>query len=352
MDKRVFKDRDFIRTPEDLFFCVVGYLHPKDRAISYLRYIPSSNGKWGHGSKRYARAMPSYTITYLLKNIEALGKDSSEYVFYSDVLNTQMSAVPYTRIEEHYRPERRLDGILKLEKPDELQEKVIELVALISNTSGVSPRYTGVTGSILINIHRPEFSDIDLVVFGKDNSIKVKDALLSIYDGKESIVQKLHGDALHKWCEEKARDYPLTFEETKRIYSRKWNYGLFKDTNFSVHPVRLDSEITEIYGDRIFSAMGMVKIRAMVSDTSESIFLPHTYTLNRVIVEEGKEVEDIKKVVTYEGLYGSIFEVDDEIYIKGRLEKVLDKRTGEVYHQIVVGSLEGKGTDCIKLYSH
>lgn len=352
MNKRGFKDRDFIRTPEDFFFCVVGYMHPKDRVISYLRYVPSLSGKWGHGSTRYARAMPSYTITYLIKNIEALGEDSSDYVFYSDVFNTQMSAVLNNKIREHYRPEQRLDEILTLEKPDELQEKVIELATLISKKGGIPLSYIGVTGSILIDIHRPEFSDIDLVVYGRDNSLKVKDALLSLYGKKESNVQKLHGDALHKWCEEKARDYPLTFEEAKRVYNRKWNYGLFGDTNFSIHPVRLDSEITELYGDKIFSSMGMIKTRAIVSNTLESIFLPHTYHLKRVIVEEGEKVEDIRKVVTYEGLYGGIFEIDDEIIIKGRLEKVLDKRTGEVYHQVLVGSLEGKGTDYIKPYSH
>jgi len=352
MNKRGFKDKDFIKTPEDFFFCVVGYMHPKDRVISYLRYLPNLAGKWGYGSARYARAMPSYTIAYLLKNIELLRKDFSDYIFYSDVFNTQMSAVPHNKIKEHYRPEHRLKGILKLEKPDKLQEKVIELANLISNKSDIPIGYMGVTGSILINIHKPEFSDIDLVVYGRDNSLKVKDTLLSLYDKKESDVQKLYGDALYNWCEEKAKDYPLTFDEAKKIYNRKWNYGSFKDTNFSLHTVRLDSEITELYGDKIFSPMGMVKIRAIISDTSESIFFPHNYSLRRVIVEEGKKVQDIRKVTTYEGLYGGIFEIDDEIVAKGMLEKVLDNRTEEVYHQVLVGSLEGKGMDYVKPYIH
>ncbi|MCP8317074.1 MAG: hypothetical protein H3Z51_09490 [archaeon] len=352
MNERGFKDRDFIRTPEDLFFCVVGYMHPKDKVISYLRYLPSLTGKWGYGSARYARAMPSYTITYLLKNIEALRRDFSEYIFYSDVFNTQMSAVPHDKIKEHYRPEHRLNEILKIKKPDKLQEKVIELSTLISKKSGIPISYIGVTGSILINIHKPEFSDIDLVVYGRDNSLKVKDMLLSLYDEKESNVQKLYGDALYKWCEEKTKDYPLTFDEAKKIYNRKWNYGSFKGTNFSTHSVRLDSEITELYGDKVFSPTGMVKIRAIVSDTSESIFLPHNYSLQRVIVEEGKKVQDIRKATTYEGLYGGIFKIDDEIIAKGRLEKVFDKKAGEVYHQILVGSLEGRGMDYIKPYVH
>ncbi len=352
MITRGFKDKDFIRTPEDLFFCVVGYLHPKGRVLSYLRYFPNPAGKWGHGSERYVRAMPSYTISYLLKNMESLKKNFSDYVFYSDVFNTQMSSVPHNKIKEHYRPEHRLGEILKLDKPDRLQEKVIGLTTLISNKSGIPLSCIGVTGSILINIHRPEFSDIDLVVYGRDNSLRVKETILSLYGEKKNNFQKLHGNALHNWIEGKARDYPLTYEEARKIYSRKWNYGSFRGTNFSIHPARLDSEITEHYGDKVFSPIGMVKVRAVVSDTSESIFLPHTYSLKRVIVEEGKKVQDIKKVTTYEGLYGGIFEIDDEIVAKGRLEKVIDKRSGEVYYQVLVGSLEGKGMEYIKPLNH
>lgn len=349
---RGFKDKDFIRTIEDLFFCVVGYMHPKDRVISYLRYFPNPAGRWGHGSVRYARAMPSYTINYLLKNIEELRKDFSDYVFYSDIFNTQMSAVPYKKIKERYLPENRLDEISKLTNRDKLQEKVIELATLISDKSNVPLSHIGVTGSILINIHRPEFSDIDLVVYGKNESLRVKDALLSLYNEKKNYVQKLHGNALYVWCEEKTRDYPLNFNEAKEIYKRKWNYGSFKGTNFSVHPVRLNSEITEFYGDKIFSPRGLVRVKATISDASESIFLPHTYFLQRVVIEEGEKVQDIRNVTTYESLYGGIFEIDDIIIAKGRLEKVIDKRSGEVYHQVLVGSLEGKGTEYIKPINH
>ncbi|MEM3710153.1 MAG: hypothetical protein QXL46_04545 [Nitrososphaerales archaeon] len=349
---RGFKDRDFIRTTENLFFCVIGYVHPEDRVISYLRYLPNPAGKWGNNSVRYARAMPSYTINYLLKNIEELKKNFPNYVFYSDIFNTEISAVPYNRIKEHYLPENKLYEISKLTNRDKLQEKVIELAALISDKSKVPLSYIGVTGSILINIHKQEFSDIDLVVYGKNNSLRIRDTLLSLYNEKKNYIEKLHGNALYKWCEEKARDYPLTFHEAKEIYKRKWNYGSFKGTNFSIHPVRLNSEITEFYGDKIFSPMGLVKVKATISDVSESIFLPHTYFLQKVVIEEGKKVEDIKNVTTYEGLYGGIFDIGDIIIAKGRLEKVIDRRSGEVYHQVLVGSLEGKGTEYIKLLTH
>jgi hypothetical protein len=349
MAERSYKDKDFIKTIEGLFFCIVGYTHPDDRVISYLRYFPSSFGKWGRASARYARAMPSYTIPYLLKNIETLKKDFSDYVFYSDVFNTLMSAVPHYRISEHHRPEDGFHRILKLERPDSLQKITIELADFISNISGISLRHFGVTGSILIDIHKPKFSDVDIVIYGKDNSLKVKEALLSHYSEERGKVRKLYGNCLKKWCEEKVKDYPLTFEEARKIYNRKWNYGLFKERNFSIHPVRLNSEIRELYGDRIYTPIGMTKIRARISDASESIFLPHTYFLQRITVEEGKKKQDIREVTSYEGLYGGIFEHGDEILARGMLEQVIDKKDEEVYHRILIGSIEGKGTEYIKL---
>jgi predicted nucleotidyltransferase len=60
-------------------------------------------------------------------------------------------------------------------------------------------------------------------------------------------------------------------------------------------------------------------------------------------------VQEIRKIIAYEGLYGGVFKTDDQIIAKGRLEKVLDRKAGEVYHQVLVGSLEGKGMDYLKI---
>src|SRR5947199_7270211 len=40
------KDRDFVETREGFFFCLVGYVHPPDRYLAYLKYTPAAAGKW------------------------------------------------------------------------------------------------------------------------------------------------------------------------------------------------------------------------------------------------------------------------------------------------------------------
>ena len=352
MSKRKFKDKDFIQSLEGFFFCVVGYSHPDDKILSYIRYMPNISGEWGNISAKYSRTMPSYTIPYLIKNIDILRKDYPDYIFYSDIFNTWMSAVPHKRIMKYFCPEQRLEQIFKLEKPDLLQNKAIKLVTLISEKSGTPVSSIGVTGSILIDIHRLECSDIDLTVYGRKNSLKIKETLLSLYEEKEKDISKLHGDSLNRWCKEKVEDYPLTFDEAKKLYDRKWNYGLFERTNFSVHPVKLDSEITEQYGDKIFTPVCVIKIKATISEISDSLFLPHTYSVQKVIVEEGPELHDIREVTVYEGVYSGIFEIGEEIIVRGKLEKVVDKRSQEVYYRVLVGSLSGKGVEYIKPINH
>lgn len=345
---RGLKDRDFVRTDDGFFFCVIGYAHPKDRVISYLRYAPPSALLEMGTSANYVRVMPSYTTPHLLRSMEALKRALPQYVFYSPVLGTEISAVPYDRIKEGHLPEEGLNRLMRMEGVDPLQQRTIELTAIISDLSGVRKDYFGVTGSILIGLHHPDLSDIDLVVYGRDHGLKVKEGLLSLYGEGGERVSRLSGPVLDKWCAEKADSHPVTVEEAREVYRRKWNYGMFKGRLFSVHSIRLDEEITERYGDRTYTKLGMVKIRATISDSSEGMFLPYSYSVRNIMVEEGKGADDVREVITYDDFYGGIWEAGDEIITKGALERVKDNRSGEVYHRVLVGSLGAKGQDYIK----
>ncbi|MFX1266269.1 MAG: hypothetical protein ACFFH0_12860 [Promethearchaeota archaeon] len=170
---RRIKDRDFLKTPEDYLFCVVGYSHPRERVISYLKYVPNSRGKWGREGKRYIRTMPSYTIPDLLRNIELLERKTPKYVFYSKVFNIRMSAIPKNCIAERYFPEVKLQELLNLKILGPLQTAMIELVCLLSRETGLKKDDFGITGSILTDIHSNQFSDIDLIVYGRKNAWKI-----------------------------------------------------------------------------------------------------------------------------------------------------------------------------------
>jgi len=346
---RGFRDRDYLRAKEGFFFCVVGPLHPPNRVISYLKYAPSKLGRWGKGMWRFKRVLKDYTIPSLLETFRLLERDYPHYLFYSPFYNVLMTAVPLEYIARHYRPEEKMAQLMKAQRLDLLQKKLLRFVSLLAEKSGVSPEFFGVTGSILLSVHRLSVSDLDVTVYGYKNSLGVKRALIDACSIGNSGMKRFEGSALTTWCKSKTRVHPLTFDEALQIYKRKWNIGVFDDTRFSVHPVKLEEEVTEEYADKVYEPIGPAVVGAVVHQNSDSMFLPAVYQVRETKIIKGPQATDIEEIVSYEGLYGDIAEIGETMLVKGKLEEVTDKKSKRKYHRVVVGSPEGKGTEYVKL---
>lgn len=345
---RDFRDRDFLQTTEGLLFCVIGTLHPPKRVISYLKYVPSESGVWGKGEKKFSRILRKYTIPSLLETFTFIQKDYPSYLYSSPVNNITLTAIPYQNIEIHYMPEKKLAQLRSASQLDSLQNKLIRFTRSLEDLSGVSSESFGVTGSLLLAIHQPAFSDLDITVYGIKNSWILRNA---ITEGaiSETPIRRLSGEPLEKWCSKKAKNYPLTPAEASTIYERKWNLGFFKDTWCSIHPVKVESEVTERYGQKTYYPCGQVAIRSVVRDNTDSLFLPSVYLVDDVEVLEGPDLGHIDEVVSYESLYDSLAENGEIIVAKGKLERVVDSETSREYYRVLIGSLEGRGEDYIKL---
>jgi len=347
LEGRDFRDRDFISTKEGFLFCVVGPYHPTDCIISYLKYLPDPEGKWRKGTDRFKRVMRTYTIPNLLETFDLLKNAYSQYMFFSLVYGIRMTAAPLESIVDHFMPEKKLAELFEKSALDSLQKKVVRFVSLLSKLSAVSANNFGVTGSILLDIHNPALSDIDITIYGIENSYAVKNALTEAHSTGNFDVKRFEGKKLKMWYANKTRNHPISLVEAKRIYERKWNIGMFDDTPFSVHPVKLEKELIEKYGDKTCRPSGMVVLRAVVADSKDGIFLPAVYEVEEVEVEGGIDA-NIEEVVSYEGLYDSLAEKGETIEVVGKLEHVTDIRTGREYNRVLVGSLEGKGGEYIK----
>ncbi len=347
MTGRNFRDRDFLRTKEGFLFCIVGPYHPKDRVISYLKYLPDSKGKWQQGRSRFKRVIQAYTIPNLLETFDILRKSYPQYLFFSETYNITMAAVPHNSILWHFKPEEKLTELFLKSNLDLLQKEVIRLVSILSELSNVPTESFGITGSILLDIHNPTFSDMDITVYGVRNSYLVKDALTKALTQEYKDIKRLDKQRLEKWYIHKTQNHPLNLEEARQIYKRKWNIGVFGDTLFSVHPIKTETETKEKYGDRTYSSAGTVILKAVVADSKDSIFLPAVYRVEEVELKEKREAS-IKEVISYEGLYDSLAKEDELIEAKGKLEHIIDNMTGETYDRVLIGSPEGKGREYIK----
>ncbi|MEM4700344.1 MAG: hypothetical protein QXT74_05280, partial [Candidatus Nezhaarchaeales archaeon] len=236
---RGFRDRDYVETVEGLMFTVVSNLHPEDKVIAYLKYAPSPGGAWGRG-ERYGRMMPYYDVPSLLNTIEFLERSYPHYVHFIEQLGIKMSAVPLAYVKRHFKPEERLREVLESPK-DQLEELAAELARLISREAGVPTSALGVTGSILIDVHRVEFSDVDLVVYGRGAAVRVRGAVRRLRE--EGVLEGGGGRRLEELVERRVRVFHLSRDEALEITRRRWNRGVFKGRDFSIHPVKVEEEV-------------------------------------------------------------------------------------------------------------
>jgi len=310
-----------------MFFCVTGYLHPPDKVTAYLKYSPVAEGKWKKDNTHFRRELPFYHVFSVSDTIEYLKEEYPHYVHFCPVRQIEMSMVPRNYIKEYYNPETRMNNLFSAPK-DELEEKVKTFAQDIMDETGIPLKFLGVTGSILIGLHNPAFSDIDLIVYGKENSLKLKKVLKTL-----EHVKILENDKKEEWIQHKMEIFHLNRRQAELFASRKWNYGFYKNTYFSVHPTRTDSEITESYGDVQYTGRGAATVRAVIADSSESMFLPAQYRIKDAVVVEGEDVP-VEEIVSYEGVYCDAFLQGEEIEARGRLEQV-DNR-----YRLVLGTLE------------
>jgi predicted nucleotidyltransferase len=231
-----------------------------------------------------------------------------------------------------------------------LQQKLIRFTRFLAETSGVPEDSFGVTGSLLLDIHQPEFSDLDVTVYGMKDSWRLHKALKANLDS-EAPMKRLKGKVLKEWCIKKAKQYPLSPADALKIYERKWNLGVFEDKWVSIHPVKLENEAAKKYGESTYHPCGQVTIRATVSDNTDSLFLPSVYKISEVEVLEGPQAGRVTEVVSYESLYSSLAENGETIQAKGKLERATEKGSINQHYRVLVGSTEGKGREYMKLVS-
>jgi predicted nucleotidyltransferase len=238
--------------------------------------------------------------------------------------------VPFTKVKKYYKPIDRLQEILKTPN-DGLEKKVVDLTRYLTDITDVESEDIGITGSVLLNIHNPDLSDIDLVIYGKKASKKIKEAIKEAKnDGTPiSALSEKRKDA---WLEDRSKRFLLNKEDLIDIENKRWNYGFFKGTYFSIHPTRVDNEISEKYGDNVYHQIGLVEGRAKIADARESIYLPAVYRVKDSCLNSNVEVA---KIISFESMFCDVFDKGEKIEFRGILEKVTGIDEG---YQVIVGA--------------
>ncbi|HEY7601545.1 MAG TPA: hypothetical protein VIB60_03475 [Methylomirabilota bacterium] len=322
------KDRDFVETVEGFFFCLVGYLHPPGRYAAYLKYTPAGAGKWARGAVAYRRELPYYHVEHVRRTLEWLEAEHPRYLWTDPATGLRFSHVPADAVARYYVPEQRLAEILEA-PADPLEREVRDLATLLADAAGLPVRAFGISGSVLLGLHDPAFSDIDLLVYGADCVRRLR----AVIDGLrgEGLVP-LPEERRARWRAETAARFGLDADTVASLEGRRWHYRLFRGRYVSLHATRTDEDIREAYGDRRYTPLGRAVVEARVTDAGEALFLPAVYRVADVRWHEGPP-GSLEEVVSFEGLYSGAAAAGERILVTGHLETAQDGT-----RRLVVGS--------------
>jgi len=328
VDSLKCREGDFIETVEGLIFDVKGLVHPLNRVIAFVRYIPDERGKRRRGDLRYRKV-------YSLKVREnLLNREYPHYLIVDPVFNERISEVHIDHVTHHYKPQDTASLLKRKERLDAVENEALEFIDLLVEASGISKRKIGISGSIMVDLHLPT-SDIDIIVYGTQNCLIAHNTLKNFFGDRKSLIQAYDLEGLRKLYSFRVKDTPMSFEDFYRHAIRKSSQGTFRGRDFSIRYIKDWDEVKEKFGETLYRSFGQGIIKAKVIDDSEAIFTPCHYLVEDVEFIEGKSVTLLKEVASFRGRFCQHVKSGESIITRGKLECV---KTGkEEYFRILVG---------------
>lgn len=334
------RDRDAIVTVEGLIFRVLGYSHLKSAYVCDVEYAPSEIFRSENPKAFRTDGRRVFYKFYEDEGWRFIERSFPRYMIFHGTLNRMVLGVKHDDVAEARKPGETLEKLLKGERKDGLLTALQNVLETVTERSSLSMRDFGVFGSLLHGFYHPKFSDIDLVVYGGGNAVKLRETLQELYRDNSSPFKNEFGD--DKLIEKRGwRFQNYSLEEFIRHQRRKMVYAVLHDKALSrtvkveFEPVRGWGEIYDEHSgiNRVVQE-GWVKAIARVSDDEGAAFMPSIYSIEVAELMDGPKVDDIRRVVSYVEEFRMQAWKDDVVYVEGNLEKV-ESPNGS-FHQVTL----------------
>jgi predicted nucleotidyltransferase len=321
------REGDFVQTSDGLLFDVKGLLHPPDRIVAYLRYYPDNRGTRSRDGVRYVKV---YDLT---KRHLLLERRWPRYLYYDEVQGRELQGVPKDRILRLYSPHQRLETLLGSKRKDALEVSATRLVEALAGESGLSLKHFGISGSLLVDLHR-EASDLDIIVYGVTAAKRVQEALASLLADNRTFHAYGPPDLRRLYLRRDLQE-AINFTDFELQERRKAFQGRFLRHDYFIRCVKNWGEINERYGDTRFVPLEECTISAQISDEQESLLTPCRYLLTHVDVLGGDCAYGPSEVVSFRGRFAEQARQGEHVFARGRLEKA--RSEDSEYYRLVVG---------------
>jgi len=331
--------RFFIKTKDKLFFAVNTYHHPKSHYVAFLRYVPDENGERISDDVRYKKVSSQEAYDYLKKY-------HPDYLFDWNIEGKKTMGVLKEDVEEILDPIKKLNEIINSNDDDKLFNKIRLLAKTFHEGANIDYEDMGISGSTLLNLQNNSTSDIDFIVFGKENHKRAIKLYSQLKKDNDSPLDKINNDYWRHVYDKRIKDNSMTLEEFVWYESRKNNRGLIKGTLFDISFTLKEDEIgedEEIY----FKPLERIKIKCEIIYDDNSYAYPAIYLVSNVEFLKGNYV-NIEKIVSYTHTYTGIVKNNERVIASGVCEEVTKKDYTKCYN-LVIGTTRESIGEYVKL---
>jgi predicted nucleotidyltransferase len=339
------RDRDVFHDTEGRVFIVLGYIQPSDRILAFLKYVPDLEGRWMSKDVRYKRIFWGSVES----TVEGMSILPSDYLVEDFHFGTELMEPPRDVVSKYFIPELRLKEILDEGPNDSLEELVQQAANALNDSLKITPEDIGVAGSILWKGHEPGHSDVNMNIYGFENSWKLHENYESVRDMTEGSRLRDLPDWKHAISRVHSRVPVMKTEDLQNLFVRR--KALCLDSMcIGITPILRPEEVPIQHGTESYKSLSTKPVRIMmdIESTEYGIFHPAIY--------EGKsetldviEGERVSRILVYDGAFGGLLKSDDRVEVTGTLQKVT--RGDEAFHQIMIGTKNGAGREFIRLVS-
>ena len=332
------RDRDAIITADNIIFRVYGYFHPPDAYVCDPEYASakiykSTNPRAFRGTKK-----PIYYKFYSDEGLRFVREKYSRYTIFYEPLQERIVGVPQAYIIETRKPDEGLKRLIEKQPEDDLVKALHSLFTLITSRSRLSEKDFGVFGSLLHGFYHPKFSDLDLVLYGREKLRRLCETLNELYQ-ETSLQNEFESEKAIEAKSWKFVNY--TSGEYLWHQRRKMIYALFKEAQSGrvikaeFEPVKDLREICNEYSSNTrIVKKGWIKAIARITDDRDAPFIPSIYQIELLEILEGPEVEDIQRILSYVEEFRMQAKRDERVYVEGNLEEVVTE--AKRFHQVTL----------------
>jgi hypothetical protein len=334
-----FYESLLIDTTDGIQCKVYANSHPDGKIIVKPKYIPVDIANFKGLKKRFlfSKAMTRFnlfnSVEVVEHNVKEIKEKLPDYYYYSESHKNWFLVVPKEKIAKAHNPKQGLKELMKIPESDldPYLKAVTGIINLILK-SGVSVENLGINHSTLLGNYTPGKSDIDIVVFGKENGWKVVNFMETAQD--EKLKWKSEDD-WRKYYKDRIVSKIFSEDEYVANMVQKKDDGFYDNNVFSIFCIEEPEECWYNWEDQ-HTPLATIKFQGKVIDHYNSIVRPGYYKLGDSKIMEGHPDVKIKRIVNWSRPFSLQAKSGDNVEGLGLLEEIKTK-SGETFHQVTIG---------------